>query len=72
MRKYRAYHFTACTDSGYEFDMIMTEDDIINSDWGRLYFQRTKTTNKEECIKSWVETFMATEITEPSQSLEFQ
>ena len=64
MRKYRTYHFTACTDSGFEFDMIMTEDDIIRSDWGRLYFLRTNSTDTQKCIDTWIETFFATELTQ--------
>lgn len=62
MQKYRTYHFTTCTDSGYELDIYMTEDDIVDSDWGRNYFLITPNPTKEKCIEHWKETFMAVEI----------
>lgn len=62
MQKYRTYHFTTCTDSGYELDVYMTENDIVDSDWGRNYFLIVPNSTKEQCIKKWTETFMATEI----------
>jgi len=62
MQKYRTYHFTTCTDSGYELDIYMTEDDIVDSDWGRNYFLTAKNPSKEQCIEHWKQTFMAVEI----------
>jgi len=62
MRKYRTYHFTTYTDSGYELDIIMTDDDVIRSDWGRNYFLTVANPTEEQCIEKWKETFMATEI----------
>ena len=62
MRKYKTYSFNTVSDSGFEFDIIMTEDDILNSDWGRNYFLTAPHPTKEECIKIWIEIFMATEI----------
>lgn len=64
MRKYKTYSFNTVSDSGFEFDVIMTENDILNSEWGRLYFLRTGSTDTQRCINTWVETFLATEITE--------
>jgi len=61
MRRWLAAHYT---DSGFPFDEVWTEEDIVDSDWGRLYFEQAKNPSRENCIETWLEITLATELSE--------
>ena len=66
----RRFQIVGTTDSGYEFDAVYTEKDILHSDWAKRWLfsmtdaGRFSQISDENCLREWIIAHWAQELLE--------